>query len=418
MKRLKFIKLFITLIITTCFLYYLIYGIYSLKITKLNDDDYLQLLQSIYSLDVAHWPKPDVDKGVKFKEMEARNKYNLDENKIILGRLLFNEKALSAQKTVSCASCHIEKLGYSDGLRVSKGENNALGTRNAPSVIPAIYFEKLFWDGRAASIKDQVTFPITNPVEMNNTLENALTSLQQMPLYLNLFLLVYDENNKSKISLKDIKALSKRKLDKTQKNKAKSLINQENLADAIATFEISLSHTQTRFNDFLKGDKNALSLEEIHGLHIFRTKAKCMNCHYGPALSDGKFHNIGLSFFGRKLQDLGRYEETKNINDLGAFKTPSLVLISKTKPYMHNGIFPDLGGVINMYRMGFPINQRLAIKRQEEEKKLGKKSKDITSQDISFFIKNDIYPEQTKLIHKLQLNRKEVDALAAFLKAI
>ena len=89
----------------------------------------------------------------------------------------------------------------------------------------------------------------------------------------------------------------------------------------------------TRFNRFLNGDYKALSDKEIYGLHIFRTKGRCMNCHYGVALSDGEFHNIGLSFYGRKLEDLGRYEISKDEKDLGAFKTPSLIAVSKCALY-------------------------------------------------------------------------------------
>ena len=119
-----------------------------------------------------------------------------------------------------------------------------------------------------------------------------------------------------------------------------------------------------------------------------------MNCHYGAILSDGKFHNIGLSFFGRKLQDFGRYELTQDIEDVGKFKTPSLLGVSKSAPYMHTGTFPNLTGVLNMYNAGFPVS----VPKGKENYQL--------------------LPKTDPLIKRLDLTREEISALEAFLRAL
>lgn len=179
--------------------------------------------------------------------------------------------------------------------------------------------------------------------------------------------------------------------------KVKKLITIENIAKAIATFERGpgiMGARNTRFNAFLKGDYEALSDEELYGLDLFRHKAGCMNCHYGSLLSDKKFHNIGLDFYGRALQDLGRYEVTKNPADVGAFKTPSLVNISKTAPYMHNGISPNLIGVIQLFNEGVPVP---LMKGAENDA---------------------LKPTKSPLIKALNLNADEIKALNAFLKTL
>jgi cytochrome c peroxidase len=103
-------------------------------------------------------------------------------------------------------------------------------------------------------------------------------------------------------------------------------------SQAIATFERTITSRGNKFDSFLRGDTSALSDEAIRGLHLFRTTARCINCHHGPTFSDGRFHNEGLTYYGRKLQDLGRYEVTKNPQDVGKFRTPSLRNIARTAP--------------------------------------------------------------------------------------
>lgn len=187
------------------------------------------------------------------------------------------------------------------------------------------------------------------------------------------------------------------KIPKDEIEKAKKLITIQNIAKAIATFERGpniMGARNTRFDRFLKGEYEALSDKELWGLDIFRNKGACMNCHYGAILSDKKFHNIGLDLYGRAGQDLGRYEVTKKRVDVGAFKTPSLINVSKTAPYMHNGISPNLVGVIQLFNAGVPV-------------------------PVADSVKNDkLSPAKSHLIRPLNLNADEVEALEAFLMAL
>ena len=146
---------------------------------------------------------------------------------------------------------------------------------------------------------------------------------------------------------------------------------------------------------FMQGDSKALSDKEVWGLHLFRTKARCMNCHYGVAFTDQQYHNLGLTYYGRKFEDLGRYNVTKNPDDVGRFKTPSLRQVNKTAPYMHNGLFPHLKGVLNAYNAGM----------FHPEPKPSQKY-------------DPLFPKTDILLHKLDLSDDELEALEMFLKTL
>ncbi len=122
-------------------------------------------------------------------------------------------------------------------------------------------------------------------------------------------------------------------------------ISADKLTDALVAFQTRLE-TETRFDRFASGDRNTLTDQEVWGLHLFRTKARCANCHFGPLLTDDRFHNLKISFFGEKAQDLGRYQVIHLPDDVGRFRTPSLRHVGETAPYMHNGLFPTLECVI------------------------------------------------------------------------
>jgi cytochrome c peroxidase len=133
----------------------------------------------------------------------------------------------------------------------------------------------------------------------------------------------------------------------------------DRIVQAIATFERTIVGGHSKFDTFVSGkNPKALSDEAIRGLHLFRTTARCINCHNGPNFTDGEFHNVGLSYYGREYEDLGRYNATKKPEDVGKFKTPSLRNVGRTSPYMHNGLFKELDGVLNMYNAGMPTLRR------------------------------------------------------------
>jgi cytochrome c peroxidase len=167
------------------------------------------------------------------------------------------------------------------------------------------------------------------------------------------------------------------------------------IAGAIASFERTLIGGRSRFDAFLRGRNEALGDEALAGLNLFRTDARCLNCHHGPALTDGEFHNLGLSYYGRSLEDRGRFEITKLNADVGRFRTPTLRNVSRTAPYMHNGIFP-LAGVLNLYNAGMPT---LVPKPAQAE--------------------DSLFPrEKSRHLRPLGLNRQDLADLLAFLEAL
>ena len=179
-------------------------------------------------------------------------------------------------------------------------------------------------------------------------------------------------------------------------------LNKQQMAQAIVAFERTFEAPNSLFTQFINemqnNPKEAIKLltdQQIEGLHIFRTKAKCMTCHEGALLSDNEFHITGLHFYGRRLQDLGRFDATADPQDKGKFRTPSLLGLEQSKPWMHNGLFSSLGGIVNFYNGGG------ARPKPRDE------------------YKNDPhFPETTELLHKLELSKTERSALISFLEIL
>jgi cytochrome c peroxidase len=288
----------------------------------------LAALRHAYSGPPPTWPRPRLLPGAKFTEMAALQLRPRPEGKerelALLGDALFKDPRLSASGHFACQSCHNRRLGWGDGLPTSFGHARAEGRRNAPPLFTAGYQSTFFWDGRAQSLEEQALGPLSDNREMANAeLSGVAQRVSAVATYRERFA---ELTGRNEVELADI-------------------------TSALAAFERTLERT-TRFDRFAAGDAKALSDDEVWGLHIFRTKAGCANCHSGPLLSDAGAHNIGLSFFGRKLEDLGRYAVTGNAADAGSFRTPSLRHVAETGPYMHNGVFPELMGVVRFYEGG------------------------------------------------------------------
>ncbi|MVV51799.1 cytochrome-c peroxidase [Pseudomonas sp. PB120] len=251
------------------------------------------------------------------------------EAKAVLGERLFNDPKLSRSGQIACASCHEPDEAFADGRRVSFGHDRQTGRRNAPSVVMSGFTRHLFWDGRSPSLEAQAVVPIADHVEMAFTTDELLTRLNNDAEYPKLF---------------------------EQTFALKGPIVAEQIAQALATYQRTLvkATRNTAFEQLLLGRPQRMSDQQLYGLHLFRTQARCMNCHFGPTLSDDQFHNLGLTYYGRKYEDLGRYEVTANPQDVGAFRTPSLRLLSKTAPWMHNGLFVNMEGTIAFYNQGMP----------------------------------------------------------------
>ena len=406
-----------------------------------NSAQNLSKYRALYAKPTSEWAKPELDPSVEKEWQEfapvprtapAPDSNKFESTKAHLGRSLFRDPRLSKSGQFSCESCHHKELESSDGLPVAFGHDFQTGRRNTPSSQMAGFFDELFWDGRAKGLEEQALVPITDPVEMANTLENATRAIKNAPEYYPYFVAAFgDEGLKNawgkyyawvapksepevaaakkavhtnmpeaqppkkpdylgieRVEGLDAAALNAlreqedelfnswdfRRLLRAQGaraqgakppkvpqnliNSAKKLITIENIAKAIATFERGpgvMGARNSRFERFIKGDYEILSDKELWGLDLFRNKGRCMNCHYGFLLSDKKFHNIGLDLYGRAGQDLGRYEVTRNPADIGAFKTPTLVNVAKTAPYMHNGSSPNLKGVIQLFNNGVEV---------------------------------------------------------------
>lgn len=293
---------------------------------------------------------------------------------IQLGKTLFHDPILSSDKTISCASCHNANTLFQDGRGQSIGVNEQKGDRNAPAIFGIDHWEHFFWDGRATTASQQALMPIVNPIEMNLPIPEALTRLNNSRAYQAKF-------NDAFGTLP---------------------ITANMLATALVEFERAIPAPSTRYQHFIRevasDPTNAhkhFTDSELLGLHLFRTKAKCMTCHEGALLSDNEFHVTGFHLYGRRFEDLGRVNATSNNEDIGKFRTPSLLGVTHTKPWMHNGLFIEFTPMIMQYNAGgFRPKPRGKFKHDPH------------------------FPETTALIQPLGLTKTEISALVDFLRTL
>jgi cytochrome c peroxidase len=174
-------------------------------------------------------------------------------------------------------------------------------------------------------------------------------------------------------------------------------IDLERILKAIATYERTITSSKSKFDRFIGGDKNLFTDSEVRGMHLFRTKAQCINCHNTGYFSDNQFHNDGQALFGTKDEDFGRYYVTGNKGDLGKFRTPSLRETSKTGPWMHHGHFPSLLDVVEFYNLGNPAP--------------------IQKKDLGVG-RDSLVPTTSPMLNVLNLDKQEVQDLIAFLETL
>jgi len=339
----------------------------------------IEVLRQVYSSsDLTTWPEPNLDSIIDKSTFEdigvlpdmpypADNTYSKDKAK--LGKILFFDPRLSNSGQIACASCHNPELGWTDNLTRSFGHNRQTGGRNSMTILNSGYAHTLFWDGRASSLEDQAQFPIGDPLEMNEPLNIAVATIAGIKGYRPLFKKAFGNDS---VSLKSIQY-------------------------AIATFERTIKSPKSKFDQFVSGKSDKFSNQEVLGLHLFRTKAQCINCHNTPYFSDNQFHNDGQTLFGTKNEDFGSYNVTKNRDDIGKFRTPTIREVARTGPWMHNGHFPSLLDVVEYYNLGNPAPIQKSL--------LG------TPRD-------SLIPEPSPLSKKLHLNKPEVDALLAFIATL
>ncbi len=250
--------------------------------------------------------------------------YNLQTDaKVELGKLLFFDTRLSKGNAISCAFCHNPGTGWADARQFSVGVGGGQGGRQAPTVLNTGYQAVQFWDGRAGSLEEQALGPIQNPIEMAETLPNVVKKLGAVPEYKARFKAVFGTD-----------------------------VSAEGVARAIAAFERTVVSTNSAFDKHQAGDKAAMGEAAVRGLALFTGKARCALCHNGPNFTDNRFHNLGVPQAGPLKEDVGRYAVTRQDQDRGAFKTPTLRSVALTAPYMHDGVFKTLEEVIEFYNKG------------------------------------------------------------------
>jgi cytochrome c peroxidase len=247
---------------------------------------------------------------------------NEPKNAVELGERLFKDPILSADNTISCASCHRPEFAFADTARLSTGVGGALGVRNTPSVMNMAARPYFFYDGRAATLEEQVFHPIRNPIEMNLTVEKAIEKVRLHRDYPRWFKKMYG-----------------RKPDSAS------------IGRAIAAFIRSLESPGDTAFDLWINDKDTaqlMSAAAIRGRQIFMNKAKCFDCHFTPDFTGDAFRNVGL-YNGKENSDVGRFAITKDSADLGKMKVPGLRNVAHTAPFMHDGRFKTLREVVDFY---------------------------------------------------------------------
>lgn len=284
-----------------------------------------------------------------------------DPLKIALGKQLYFDPRLSADKTVSCASCHNPAHGWSDARSTSAGVGGQVGGRNAPTVLNAAFHRFQFWDGRAGTLEEQALGPIANPIEMNLPVEEAVKRLNEVEGYKKQFNEIFGSD-----------------------------VTKETLAKAIAAYERTILSGDAPYDRYKAGDKSALSEAAVRGMTLFFGRANCSACHSGPNFTDFAFHNIGIGM-DKPEPDQGRFVVSKLEGDTGAFKTPTLREVARTAPYMHDGSLKTLEEVIDHYVKGATPNKYL------DEEIFNMKLTDQDKADLVAFLKeglsSDSYPQ-------------------------
>ena len=229
----------------------------------------------------------------------------VDTRKAALGKRLFFDPILSADNTVSCASCHLLHDGGDDNLPVSFGIRGQKGAVNAPTVYNAVFNFRQFWDGRAADLAEQAMGPIENPVEMGNTFPRLIRTLKTTS-YKRRFAALYRDG-----------------------------ITRENIADAIAEYEKTLITPNAPIDCYLRGDADALTPQQKAGYELFKSKG-CISCHQGRNIGGNMYNKFGI-FQDANSTNPGRYTLTHDPRDKYYFKVPSLRNVAETAPYFHDG---------------------------------------------------------------------------------
>lgn len=277
----------------------------------------------------------NLDEPSHFPKMLIPEDNPLTVEGVELGRKLFYEEKLSGDNSMNCAACHAPSAAFSDPNQFSTGIDGVQGTRNSMALVNLGYQNFFLWDGRAATLEEQILDPVSNPIELHEDWKTAVAELRNDVQYKNLF----------------YKAFGVEVFDSTHVSKAiaqflRTMISGESKYDIMYKFENGLplsSQEEVIWQN--------ISNEEWAGFDLFKSLngADCIHCHSGPLAQVQKFSNNGLD---GAFSDLGREEVTGNVNDRGKFKVPTLRNIALSGPYMHDGRFQTLDEVIDHYSSG------------------------------------------------------------------
>jgi len=276
--------------------------------------------------------------------------------KIELGKMLFFDSRIGGDASVSCADCHAQKQGWGFNDPLSRGYPGVIHWRNSQTVINSAYLGKLFWTGSAKSLENQAPSAALGAVSGNGERDMVEARLAFIPEYVKRFKQVFGD-------------------DWPKAN---------NTWRAMAAFERTLIHNNTPFDKYMRGDKKALTEQQVRGLKLFQGKANCIECHNGPLLTDQKYYNLGIpraeewsdngmaqvtfryeqyakgvteKMYRTIKDDAGLYYRTKQKRDMGKFRTPPLRYTAYTAPFMHNGKFFDFDEVVDFYNAGGGDNE-------------------------------------------------------------
>lgn len=258
--------------------------------------------------------------------------------KVELGKMLYFDKRLSKNQTLSCATCHIPENGYAEPKPVSEGIQGQLGPINAPPVLNSAYASSMFWDGRMNTLEQQAAGPVGNPIEMGHNIDAVAKELGKIPEYKKRFQDVFG-----------------------------APASPDTITKAIAAFERTLLAGNSPFDRFQNGGQNAISADAKEGWTLFQQKL-CVTCHQPPIFSNWGFYNAGVEVKDGKIPD-GRFNHTKSQTDKGAFRVPHLRNLKQTGPYLHDGSAKTIEEAISFMAKGGNPNANLnplfmAIKAQ------------------------------------------------------
>jgi cytochrome c peroxidase len=305
----------------------------------------------------------DGSASAPFPSVVVPNDNPTTDSKIALGRLLFYDPILSVDGQVACATCHSEVWGMTDGLPVSVGHGAGLtagpgrtgshrARRNAPALWNVAFRENLFWDGRAASLEDQVHFPFESVDEFGRSFAEAILELEKIPTYERLFSEAFGDE-------------------------AGNSITEVNTARALAAFERTLISRRGLYDAFLDGDLAAMNPNMISGMKLFASEG-CLGCHQPPLFSSERFEDRGVPAIAG-IDDAGRYEATHDERDRNRFKVPGLRNLHDTAPYFHTGAVDTIETAV----------------RHEVERSVasdgGRALRDAEIQDLSDFISKGLF---------------------------